>query len=202
MYNNESFDDYIRSILGYPNSNNMYMNGISNHDTISYDTSHNEELEACYPEIYKIVYPMISQRCSRVTNPVTKEMIDHMTDEIYSAIEVNQEINLNINLQNEITNNRKEVRNSVRENNTKKEVEKEARAEDRQFRNKDLNDLIRILIIRELLGKPGFSGNRPPRPSRPPFPGSRPPFPGGPGPGIPPIRPRDYGNDMDIYESY
>ena len=25
MYNNESFDDYIRSILGYQNMNNMYI---------------------------------------------------------------------------------------------------------------------------------------------------------------------------------
>ena len=56
----------------------------------------------------------------------------------------------------------------------------ENRGEDRQFRNRGLQDLIRILLIRELLGRPGNPGHRPPRPpmepGRPPM---RPPFPGG-----------------------
>ena len=44
-------------------------------------------------------------------------------------------------------------------------------------RNTGLNDLIRILLIRELLGRPGFpgQGGRPPRP-RPPRPPMRPPM--------------------------
>lgn len=190
MYNNESFDDYIRSILGYPNSNYMYQNdGQRMNDRIPYDTNNAEELEECYPEIYKIVYPMISQRCSNVTEPVTREMVENMTDEIYSAIEVNNEINVNINLQNEVTNHRSEVKN------TTKEPVKQNRGEDRQFRNRNLRDLIQILLIQELLRR-----RRPHRPGRPPFPGGRPPFPGG-GTGRPPIMPRGYYN-MDIYESY
>ena len=97
--------------------------------------------------------------------------------------------------------NRGEVK--VKENSksiSKEEVSKVK--EDRQARhiNRGLRDLIRILLIRELLGRPIFpGGNRPPMPPRPP----RPPFPGGPGnrPGMrPPISPRSFENDFDIYE--
>lgn len=204
MYNNESFDDYIRGILGYPNINNsMYINNMQNNN-IEYSQVGNEELEECYPEIYKIIYPMVTQRCSRVTTPITKEMIDEMTDEIYSAIEVNNEINLNINLTNETTNyNRSEIRNTTKENKTIKDGETENRGENRQFRNNNLSDLIRILLIRELIGRPGFSQNRPPRPGRPPFFNGRPPFQGGgPRPVRPPMMPREFGNNMDIYEDF
>lgn len=67
------------------------------------------------------------------------------------------------------------------------------RGENRQ-RNPLMNDLIRILILRELL--PG----RPPRPSFPgPGPGPRPPF---PGPGPRPPRPRGF-EDLNngLYEN-
>ena len=191
MYNNESFDDYIRSILGYQNMNNMYIQNNSNNYNLS-NNNNREELENCYPEIYKIVYPMVTQRCSTMSQPVTRETVENMTDEIYSAIEVNSEINLNINLQNKTNGNRQENKVST-SNILKSEDKNEKRGEDRQFGNRNLRDLIQILIIRELLRRP--------RPERPPFPGpgGRPPFPGGPG--RPPFRPREY-DDMDIYERY
>ena len=64
-------------------------------------------------------------------------------------------------------------------------------------RNTGLNDLIRILLLRELIGRPGFPGFRPPRPPpppppRPPRPPMRPPM----GPGPRPPRPR---GDMSEY---
>lgn len=59
-------------------------------------------------------------------------------------------------------------------------AEKENRGEDRQFRNRNLQDLIRIILIRELLER---RRRRPPfgrPPIRPPFlGGGRPPFLGG-----------------------
>ena len=73
-----------------------------------------------------------------------------MTDEIYSAIEVNNEVNVNINLQNEVTNNRNESRNTLKDS-VKKDSIKETRSESRQFRNRNLRDLIQILLIRELI---------------------------------------------------
>ena len=47
MYNNEPIDDYIRSILGYPNvnnnDNNMYYNQMSNMNT--YNNLNNNPIE-------------------------------------------------------------------------------------------------------------------------------------------------------------
>ena len=200
MYN-QSYEEYIRSILGYPdysysndsmayvqnqgyNQNNNFNNNYNN------DEDNNNELEQYYPEIYKIVYPMVSQICRNNTREITRETIDEMTDEIYSAIEgkTDNEINLSINLQNDIRTgenrikqekssnmqNRSEMKTSTNKevlNNTISAEKRNEHREDRQIRNRSLRDLIRILIIRELLRRPR---NRLPRPPM------RPPFPGGP----------------------
>lgn len=183
MYN-ETYDDYIRSILGYPNYGVTYQQAAP---TAYERNDQNIEIEDCYPEIYKVVYPMVSKACSSNTRPVTSNLIDELTNEIYLSIESDNEINVTINLTNEVG-SEKMPSNSK---NLRKEEVRENRGKDRQFRNKGLQDLIRILLIRELLGRPGRPGNRPPMP--PPRPPMRPPFPpGGPGTGPrPPIMPRD-----------
>ena len=104
---------------------------------------------------------------------VSSKLIDDMTNEIYENVEPNMtEVNLNV-----------QVRGEEKSVNVKTNEKKEVR-ETRQRRNTLLNDLIRILILREL----GIA--------RPPF-RPRPPFPGGPsmpgGPGRPPMRPMPYG---------
>lgn len=192
MYN-ETYEDYIRSILGYPNYGTTYQQQPIG---INYERNNqNTEIESCYPEIYKVVYPMICKACSNNTRPITPDLIDELTNEIYLSIESDNEINVTINLTNEVGGSIENRTTSGRTINkssvASKEEAKENRGEDRQFRNRGLQDLIRILLIRELLGRPG---HRPPFPSpRPPM---RPPFPpGGPGP-RPPIMPRD----MDLYE--
>ena len=155
--NDSIYEEYMRSVLGYQPMNNTY--------DMNYDywempnmTAMNviqiQELENCYPDIYRFVYPMIQKACNQNTKPITKELVDSMTDEIYFAIE-----------DKEMQDNR----------------QKEEKSEDRQIRrNTNLNDLIRILILRELLGRPGFPdfpGGRPPRPPmRPPRPPMRPPM--------------------------
>lgn len=190
MYN-ESYEEYIRSILGYPNYNNRTDRPENNCQYMSMNMESNErnaELEACYPEIYKVVYPMINKACSNITKPITSDLIDELTNEIYSSIETDNEINLTINLTNEISS----TGNRSVPNKTKAEKIQENRGEDRQFRNRGLEDLIRILLIRELLGRPGrFPTHRPPM---------RPPFPGRPGGGRPPIMPRDFNDFSNIYE--
>lgn len=200
MYN-QTYEDYIRSILGYPNNTNSMYGTNSREDVYSYPTinsTSSEEIEQYYPEIYRIIYPMVCKSCNSNTNPITRELIDNMTDEIYFAIESNNEIEVNITLNNEVRSNNNEEnlsspksatnnRNIVSKINTQdknfiskeeniKENRKENRGknrEDRQVRNNTLRDLIRILIIRQLLQ------NRPNRPNFPPQP-PRPPFPGGP----------------------
>lgn len=148
--NDSIYEEYMRSVLGYQpvNYDNTY--------DIWYDRFENiqtQELENCYPEIYRIVYPMVQKACSQNTRPITQDLVDSMTDEIYFAIE-----------DREMLESRKNDEKNIKE------------TEDRQIRrNTNLNDLIRILILRELLGKPGFPGGRPPRP-RPPRPPMRPPM--------------------------
>ena len=135
-----------------------------------------QELEECYPEIYKIVYPMVRKVCAKNNyRGYSKAEIDRMVEEVYSNIEVSDTVELNITLNND-------VRGVSKEESSANDVkEDEERGEKRQIRrNNGLNDLIRILILRELLGRPGCVGPncRPgmgPRPPMPPRP--RPPFP-------------------------
>lgn len=170
---NESYDEYIRSILGYP-SNNLY-NNYQNYNNQNLNLM-NSDLEKAYPEIYKIIYPMIRIKCDNIRENITNEEIENMTDEIYYALETDEKIELN--------------RSTPTSSNTIKTTEKkteiktsEKSGEKRETRqnNRNLRDLIKILLIRELI-----------RPSRPGI-GPRPPFwerPGGPGPGSrPPMRP-------------
>ena len=58
--------------------------------------------------------------------------------------------------------------------------------------NSTLRDLIKILILNQILG----NRPRPPRPPRPPFPGGRPPM--GPGGRPPIIQPREYPDYLEF----
>ena len=200
------YEEYIRNILGYPQQQNSIPNYSyipASMQTANYVQSQvNSELEDCYPEIYKLVYPMIKKACSSNNQPVTRELVENLTDEIYFSIENdNNEINVNINLNNQVQKNA-ENRN-IAKPETKTRIEQKASdlKENRSSRpiNRGLRDLIKILLLREFINRPNFPGNRPP--VGPPFPG-RPPFPGGPGNNPrPPMMPRAYGNDFnDIYE--
>lgn len=192
MYN-ETYDEYIRSILGYParnqfdqfNQGQQEYQGYQEYRNPTFNTNiniseNNVELENSYPEIYKIVYPMVTKKCENVRESnITKDDIENMTDEIYYALESKNETQVNIK-------KRPEVKVS------------ETTGEKRQL-NGGLRDLIQILLIRELLNRrrPPF---RPPMPN-PPGPGPRPPMrpPFGPRPGRPPFN-RDFGSFNDLYE--
>ena len=176
MPNIQSYDDYIRSILGYPMQN--HQNNYYDTYEANYRNEPNLNLEQYYPEIYKIIYPMIQKACALNTRGITEETIENMVDDIYSSIESDNVINVNINLQN--PENRNISKTAASNSNLKKEKKKtvkknekkENRGEDRQFRNRNLRDLIKILLIRELLS----NNNRPPY-GRPPInPGPRPPM--------------------------
>lgn len=184
MYQN-SLEEYMRNVFGYQmTQNNTYgENQNCNCMNAQYmGREGNSELEECYPEIYKIVYPMVRKACSENTKPITRELVEELTNEIFLTVESNEPVNLNINLTNEVN---KTVQNR---NTSKEEVKEIHRNSETRQSNFLLNDLIRVLIIRELLGRPGF---RPPFPgNRPPFHPGRPPFPG-PGP-RPPMRPREF----------
>lgn len=183
--NDSICEEYMRNVLGYQPINTTYDMNYSGWEMPSMSAMNNlqiQELENCYPDIYKIVYPMVQKACSRNTRIINNELIDSMTDEIYYAVE-----------------DRK-----MQDDRSKAEKQTKEVVENRQseVRNQGLNDLIRILILRELLGKPGFPGNRPPQP-RPPRPPMRTPM--GPQrpqprPGIGPFNRNTFGDYSDLYE--
>lgn len=168
------YEEYMRSVLGYNQiPNNIYTNSI--YDNYYYDTDYlnnrnsnaNEEMiESLYPDIYRVIYPMVCKVCNQNSQrEVTRDLVDRMTDEIYSNIEPEDR-------QSSIVNQRPILKNGdVRNPNAR---EPEVRSETRQ-NNFLMRDLIRILILRELLRRrppmrpPMPSPGRPPRPPMPPF---------------------------------
>ena len=188
---NQDYEEYIRSILGYNNEiyrEMPYSSYNTNTNAAAYPSSYNntyrrnDELEQYYPEIYKIVYPMVRKVCNNNRGDINREILENMVDEVYSAIEVEEATQENRNESKENNqNNRNITGKSENAANAKLKEDKKDR-ENRESRNPGIRDLIKILILRELLR----NNQRPPmRPPRPPFPGN----------GRPPMRPR-------IYEDY
>ena len=93
MYN-ETYDNYIRSILGYPTKNQFEQynhepqeyQGYQEYRNPTFNTNinisgNNVELENSYPEIYKIVYPMVTKKCDNMREgTITRDDIENMTD--------------------------------------------------------------------------------------------------------------------------
>lgn len=198
MYDNQ-YEEYIRSVLGYPsttnmNQNQMYQNEYPNPSQINM----RNDLEECYPEIYKIIYPMVKKACDGNMGANSREEIERMTDEIYSALEDSNQINVNINLGNTVSTtnmNRTQNRNEISKEEFQKKNSEKQEVENRNIetesrispRNNNLRDLIKILLIRELLRR--RHNHFPPRPPHNPRPPMR-----------PPIMPRNYQPLYDIYE--
>ena len=174
------FEDYMQNVLGYrmnpyPDTYEgyypyNYMNCIGN---CNFDNKKNNEiemdLENCYPEIYKIIYPMIKKVCMQNREQITIDLIEKMTEEVFNNIETGDVINLNINIGNSNETNRS-ITQKVQ---NRGENEKENRVQNNNYL---LRDLIKILLLRELIGRPVMP--RPPMPPvmpRPPF--GRPPMP-------------------------
>ena len=141
---------------------------------------------------------MVRKACEGNMRANTKEEIEQMTDEIYSAIEDNNQINVNINLGNTVSttnDNRSQNKNGIFNEDMQTKSSEKQKIENRNAeiennrspRNNNLRDLIKILLIRELLGRPHHHfPQRPPHNPRPPM--------------RPPILPRNYQPLYDIYE--
>ena len=192
MYNNV-YQEYINNMLGGVPRNqsafeNMPLATNNMYDNYQMQSNTNLDLERFYPELYKLLYPMIQTACMRNTKPITEETIDEMVKEIYTSFNADGDMTiLNINLTNNTNGKTKaaEQQSSLNRTSSKTSSAETRTSEADETRvarpnNFVLNDLIRILLIRELLGRPG---NRPP--IRPGFPPQRPG-----GPGRPPFRPR------------
>ncbi len=156
MYNN--YEEYMQSMLGYNAPNNTYREA----NNYYYDTmkvnQNMQEVNSLYPEIYGIVYPVVQKVCSRMNlYNMSKEYIDQMVDEVYNVVESNEEI--------------EETRETSKNGDVKNPRIKETRRP--RPNNYLLRDLIRILVIRELLsgGRLGFNQGPMPGPGMPPRPG-------------------------------
>lgn len=150
--NDAIYEEYMRSVLGYRpvnrNTYDMYYENYEMPDMTAMNNLQIQELEECYPDIYRIIYPMVQKACSQNTKPITRELVNNMTDEIYFSIEDRE----------------------MKENRKNEEEESRQSA----FGNPTARDIISILLLRELLGTPRFPG-RPSHP-RPPYPPMRPPM--------------------------
>lgn len=197
MYDNQ-YEEYIRSVLGYPTTANMNQNQMYHEYPNPSQINMRNDLEDFYPEIYKIIYPMVQKACDGNMGANSREEIEQMTDEIYSAIEDNNQINVNINLGNTISTtnmNRTQNRNEISKEEIQKKSPEKQEVKNRNTegesrispRNNNLRDLIKILLIRELLRR--RHNHFPPRPPHNPRPPMR-----------PPIMPRNYQPLYDIYE--
>lgn len=182
----QNYEDYMRSILGYPVEPNTYQMNYYGDDLRTnniMEMQDTKELEELYPDIFKAINPAIVDVCDRCNQNITKDVLEKMTDEVYERIKNDNEIMININIVND-----SEINNvSARETRSIEGKENRQIRPNRRPNNQFLRDLIKILILNRLIG------NRPPRPPRP-----RPPFPGNERPPMPPPRPWERGN----YDNY
>ena len=174
MYN-QTYDDYMRSVLGYPNvdgyrNSNLYnmpnMNSMNNMSNMGMNAMNmnnmgmmnnqemfSDDLEHLYPEVYRVVYPMVCSTCDRIQMPatnITDEMVTRMTDDIYDRVESDPRINIEVTVTTE-------VRESDKRQNS-------SETRQRRPRNRFLRDLIRILLLRKLFRRRRFPGRFPMRP--------------------------------------
>ena len=164
MYNNP-YEEYMRNSLGYnipvTNMNQFDYNMYENENNFTYNQLQAENL---YSEIYRKIYPMICKACMGINEPITEDLINKITDDVYINIEQMENTNEKRSSTSNIQQNKNmkpEFLNRTNSINALSNIREETRQ-----RNPFLRDLIRILVLRELLGNP-----RPPQ--RPPF---RPPF--------------------------
>ena len=167
------YDDYIQNFSTYPYSNDLaypdiYDYSVENplynyyrYSIYNRNMDNNINVEEFYPETYRTIYPIVKKVCTNILAPVTKEDFENMVTEVVNNKEIREFLD-------EDTINKEFNRSS----GIKKEEENRGGP-----RNNLISDIVRILLIRELLNKkpcrwpnckPEFG--MPPPPFRPPYP--------------------------------
>lgn len=134
----------------------IYQTGFDNYNYCNISPELN--LEECYPESYRQIYPIVCECCDKNTKMLTKENINEMVEMIYQTVKVKLKV---------------ENRNIERKIGKEGETRQVERSQD------FLRDLITILLLNRLRQRRPH--HRPPMPSHPPFPGpgmppQRPPY--------------------------
>ena len=183
MYNNP-YEEYMRNSLGYNMNPIMNMNPMSEmYEAEGNFVCNQTSVDDMYPEIYRIVYPMICKACMAINENVTEDLVSRITNEVYTNVEhmevaqENRSAATNISIQPSKSVKSDSLNNRTTSNSSNNISN--ARQQETRQRNPLLNDLIRILVLRELIGNPSRPRPRPPfnPPGRPPLgPGPRPPY--------------------------
>jgi hypothetical protein len=148
----QNYDEYIRSILGYPvltSTNNQFMN--MNASTYNYGYTENkpmysQDIMNLYPEIYKIINPMVCKICESNTKPITKELVEQMTDEIYLNIETDNTfadmniVNVRVNSENN-NKNKNDTKVGNLNNSRKNQISYKSEKRNDNIKEKDISSL-------------------------------------------------------------
>lgn len=157
MFNNP-YEDYMRNSLGF-NMNPPMMNMNANEEIYENNFTYNQiNLNNIYPEIYRVIYPVICRICANINENITEELINKITNDVYINIEnLDSNNKRNITKFNEVNKN---IRSDANNKNNYNYIN-DTRQENRTSYTSLLKDLIRILILRELVDKPNKTQIRP-----------------------------------------
>lgn len=177
MFYND-YEDYMRRVLNYPNPDrntypiyeNNYFPNIQSNNMVEGNnmpfvnvpefniTDANEKINKMYPEIYRLINPIVEKCCNENNEPITQELVEKMVNEIYDVVEEQPDTVVNVNVE---VSNREEK--NIKERNIKQEENRNINS--RRRNNFLLRDLIKILILNNLLRKNNV--NIHPRPNYP-----------------------------------
>lgn len=170
------------------NTNQMNMNTMNEMYENENNFSCNQTVENMYPEIYKIIYPMVCKACMAVNENISEDLVSRLVNEIYVNVENTEVVETtretrsstqtvssqaNKVSRNDLLNNTRtsnlnssSITNSSSLNSkanlasgSSNETWASTRQQEKRQDNPLLRDLIKILVLRELLGNPV----RPPR---------------------------------------
>ena len=228
----QNYEDYMRQVLGYPiNDPNIYETYDYRNDQMAQDT-YSEYYPDIYHLVFPMVCKVCETNTQPITRELVEKMTDEVYMAIEdTSTTVNIRVNTLKTEENRASNSNASRNNSEEMRTSKTRTERisknmNSNTENREVKavnssivenresspvvetrhsNSALRDLIKILILNQILG----NRPRPPRPPRPPFPGGpgmpppRPPFPGGrppmrPGGRPPMIQPREYPDYLEF----
>lgn len=137
--NYSNYDEYLRSMFGYPD---MRMGTGSGMFSCNNFNSQFDDLERMYPETYRIIYPMVCSSCDSISMsmPISEANIDSMVDNIYDRVVADGRISLEYSSELESRDSKEDNKESRQNINVRP-----------RRPNRFLRDLIRILLLRELL---------------------------------------------------
>lgn len=129
-----------------------------NSDYLFPNTVNNEYLEKFYPDIYRLLNPMIKHVCMKNVNQLSEKTINGMVEEVYSNFISDPNSVDDFNSGHEFRSGKNsetsftgKAKNSILSTSRRNEaIEKRQTKEE----NYILRDLIRILIVRELIRIP------------------------------------------------